>query len=211
MATAANVQVEPRFVLRDITWETYLGLRREPANYHVRMTYDGGSLEMMSPSRRHEQYSDLIGALVVEWAVSRNLDISMCRTMTFQRKDLAKGLEPDNCYYIEHEAEVRGKEELDFTVDPPPDLAVEVELSRAALKKLPIYAAFGVPEVWRFDGNRFETLVLNASGDYEVQEHSSVLPGFPADQVLAILVQLGQTSETKLVAAFRQRVARWEF
>jgi Uma2 family endonuclease len=207
MATAATSLVESRFVLRDIAWETYLGLRREPANFHVRMTYDGGALEMMSPSRRHEQYADLIGCLVVEWAVGRNLDISMCRTMTFQRKDLAKGLEPDNCYYIEHEAEVRGTEEIDFTVDPPPDLAVEVELTRATLNKLPLYAAFKVPEVWRFDGAMLEILILNARGGYDAREHNRVLPGFPAKQVPAILAQIGQTSDAKLVAAFRKQIA----
>ena len=73
---------------------------------------------------------------------------------TFSRDDLQKGLEPDECYYIAHAAAIIGKQELDLTVDPPPDLAIEVDISPPGVARQPIYAALGVPEIWRYDGRR---------------------------------------------------------
>ncbi|MEO8892528.1 MAG: Uma2 family endonuclease, partial [Coleofasciculaceae cyanobacterium] len=62
------------------------------------------------------------------------------------------GKEPDSCYYIQNEAQVRGKIELDFTVDPPPDLALEIDITSSSINQLEIYADLGIPEVWRYDG-----------------------------------------------------------
>ena len=94
----------------------------------------------------------LIGLLLHAWTLERDIDIQSCRTVTFKREDLQRGLEPDNCYYVANEARVRSKTELDLTLDPPPDLAIEIDLGGGRMRKLAIYAAFGVPEVWWFDG-----------------------------------------------------------
>ena len=133
MATAEKAPAEQRFLLYGIPWQTYLALRDVPENYHVRMTYDGGVLEMMSPSKRHEKYAEMIGLLIHIWAMELHVGMESCRTMTFKREDLEKGLEPDNCYYVQNEPLVWQKDELDLAVDPPPDLAVEVELRRNAI------------------------------------------------------------------------------
>ena len=75
---------------------------------------------------------------------------------THKREDLAKGLEPDQCYYIRNEPLIRGRMELDLTHDPPPDLAIEIDISRSSVTRLGIYAALGVPEVWRYDGEALQ-------------------------------------------------------
>lgn len=212
MATVEQVRQTATFppvqhiVLRGVPWQTYVALRDIPENWHVRMTYDGGVLEMMSPGKRHENHAELLGALVRAFAEELDIDIQGCRTMTFKREDLEKGLEPDNCYYIQHEAQVRAKDEIDFSADPPPDLAIEIDVTTKSVGKMPIYAAFRVPEVWRYDGDRLEVLTLAASGEYEPRGESIALAGLPLAEVERILKKGRTASEIKLVRAFRRWV-----
>jgi len=170
------------------------------------MTYDQGELEMMSPSKTHEQYASLIDRLLQVWTLEWNIDIQSCRTVTFKREDLRRGLEPDNCYYVANEAIVRSKTELDLTVDPPPDLAIEIDLFGGAMNKLAIYAAFGVPEVWRFDGRILRLFVLGEDGRYQERPSSLSFPNLPPAEMEKVLAQLGAASETALVRSFRQWV-----
>jgi Uma2 family endonuclease len=206
MSTVERVSAEQRFVLHGISWQTYLNLRESPENEHVHMTYDQGELEMMSPSRTHEQYASLIALLIHAWAEERNLDIQNCRTMTFKREDLQHGLEPDNCYYVANELLVRSKPELDLTFDPPPDLAIEIDLYSGKFGKLALYAAFGVPEVWRFDGRKLTLYVLDAEGRYQPSSGSASFPGLPPAEIERVLAKLGTASETALVRSFRDWV-----
>ena len=204
MATVENVQAEQQFVLHGISWQTYLALRESPENEHVRMTYEGGELKMMSPSKTHEQYACLIGRLVEAWTEEMGIDIQSCRTVTFKREDLERGLEPDNCYYVANERLARSKRELDLAVDPPPDLAIEIDLGGEMKGKLPMYAAFGVPEVWTFDGRTLQVYVLGADGHYEQRTSSKTFPGLPPAEIEGVLHKLGTASETALVRSFRQ-------
>lgn len=203
MATVEEATMGRRLRLHGVPWGTYCALRELPENYHVRMTYDRGDLEIMSPSPRHEQWAALIGRLIEAWTEECNVDIAGRRTMTFQREDLQRGLEPDNCYYIQHEADIRSKRELDFTVDPPPDLVVEVDLTSSSSGKLPLYAAFGVPEVWRYNGSALEILLLGDDGQYQSAAESRALPGIKPELIERILARVGTESETSLVRAFR--------
>ncbi len=96
--------------------------------------------------------------------------------MTFQRDDLEKGFEPDECWWIAHEARVRGQREFDFQIDPPPDLAIEIEMSRSLVNRISIYAAMGVPEIWRYNGKTLRFCQLQADGKYTDSSHSSSFP-----------------------------------
>jgi Uma2 family endonuclease len=206
MSTFERVPAEQRFVLHGISWQTYLNLRESPENEHVHMTYDQGELEMMSPSRTHEQYASFIARLIEVWTEERNIDIVSCRTMTFKREDLQHGLEPDNCYYVANELLMRSKAELDLTIDPPPDLAIEIDLYSGKFGKLALYAAFGVPEVWRFDGRKLTLYLLDAEGRYQPSSGSASLPGLPPVESERVLGQMGTASETALVRSFRDWV-----
>jgi Uma2 family endonuclease len=155
MATATHAHDEIA-LLQGVPWQTYVSLRDLPEDYHIRMTYDRGALEIMSPSHSHERLAYLIGRLIDTWTDELAIDVQSCRTMTFRREDLQRGLEPDNCYYVASEPLVRGKTGIDLALDPPPDLAIEVDLGGGAIDKLALYAAFKVPEVWRFDGQSLE-------------------------------------------------------
>ncbi len=207
MTTFVNRARTPeRFMLYGVSWETYVALRDAPENDHVRMTYDRGELEMMSPSKPHEQFARLLDWLIHVWVEELDLDIVSCGTMTCRREDLEQGFEPDNCYYVEHEARMRAKEELNLSKDPPPDLAIEIEVRSGGERKLRLYEAFGVPEAWRYDGKTIQVYHLGSDGLYTSQSSSRAFPGFPLAEAQRALSQIGTASETALVKSFRHWV-----
>ena len=101
---------------------------------------------------------------------------------TYKRKDLKRGFEPDSCFYFKNEERMRGKKRLNLAVDPPPELVVEIDITSPSLKKLPLFAAFGISEVWRFDGNEMEIYILE-SGEYRINESSLALPRVTAEAI----------------------------
>ncbi|HEY6334044.1 MAG TPA: Uma2 family endonuclease, partial [Blastocatellia bacterium] len=132
--------------------------------------------EIISPSAKHEAIKDIVALLINVWAEELGIDLFSYGSTTFRRQDLERGFEPDTCFYINHVEHVRGKDQLALTVDPPPDLIVEIDITNSSIDKLEIFGQIGVPEVWLFDGERLEILVLQ--GDkYVEQEESSVLTG----------------------------------
>jgi Uma2 family endonuclease len=123
--------------------------------------------------------------------------------MTCDREDLERGIEPDECFYIVNEPLVREKEELDLTVDPPPDLAVEIEITRSTRGRMGIYAALRVPEVWRFDGESLTVHRLTPEGVYEVVERSAYFPSLPLSELAGFLKMRTEMDENSLVREFR--------
>jgi Uma2 family endonuclease len=206
MATIECTEVPERFVLYDISWETYeLLLRDRGDRPSPRMTYDRGRLEFMSPRDEHEEFKHLIGLMVVYWAVEKRIPQRGIGSMTLRQRHLLRGLEPDECYYVLNEPAVRGKRKLDLSIDPPPDLAIEIDMSRSSLEKLKIYAAIGVPEVWLFDGDRLQIHELSA-GSYVLREGSLNLPGFPIAAVPQWIDRAFETDETTWAISFQEWV-----
>ena len=193
-------------VLRDVSWKMYRRLRRMPANYNIRMTFDRGVLEIRAPSLLHESISALLGNLINVWTLELGIPIRSCRTMTIRRSALQRGFEPDNCYYVQHEPEMWNKTKINFKVDPPPDLAIEVEVSRKLSDKLDIYAAFRVPELWRWSGGKLSVHEFSQDGGYTARETSVCFPGFPVAKAEELVRQLGKEHETALVSSFRDWV-----
>lgn len=188
---------EQRNLLKNVDWETYESLLSGRGDNRVpRFTYDRGMLEVMSPSSEHESISYCLGLLVALVAEETGIDAYGVGSTTFKRTELQRGFEPDASFYIKNEGLVRGKARIDLDVDPPPDLVVEVDITHPSLNKLPIYAHIGVPEIWRYDGENFDFLVLN-NDEYSKVEESQVLPAVDV-QVVSNLIDksksLGLTS-----------------
>jgi Uma2 family endonuclease len=179
MATVPYVS-DQRVVLHDVSWETYERLLADHLDCSApRFTYDRGTLEILSPLPEHEESNRAIALLVEVIAEEWELDIRNLGSTTFKREDLERGFEPDSCFYIQSAASIRGKTSIDLTVDPPPDLVIEIDITHSSLNKLPIYAVLGIPEVWRYDGQRLSILVLEG-GAYREQSGSTALPGLAA-------------------------------
>jgi Putative restriction endonuclease len=119
----SHAQTEQRVIIRFVSWTTYEHLLADLANQSsTRLTYDRGLLEIMCPLPEHEEWNRTIALLVEVLAEERRVDVRNFGSTTFRRADLARGFEPDSCFYIQHEADISGKSTIDLTVDPPPDL-----------------------------------------------------------------------------------------
>src|SRR5438045_4955835 len=154
MATVLSTPNQ-RVVMDDISWETYEQLLADFAESSgYRLSYDGGTLEIMSPLEEHEESNRTLNLLVEAVAEEREIEIRNLGSTTFKRQDLGKGFEADSCFYIQNFERVRGKRRIDLLTDPPPDLVIEIDVTSPSLPKLPIFAQLGIPEVWRYDGQR---------------------------------------------------------
>lgn len=194
---------EQRVIVQNIRWATYENLLADLTDQSAtRMAYDRGTLEIMSPLPEHERYNRILALLVTVFADEMGIDVEDLGSTTFKREDLARGFEPDSCFYIQHEADIRGKAFIDLTVDPPPDLVIEVDMSSGSLNKLPLYAQIGVPEIWRYDGQRVRLHTLAGEG-YVESERSRVLPPLTGAVLYEFLHQGTTTPRTALLRAFR--------
>jgi Uma2 family endonuclease len=152
MATVETTKLrgEQRIVLSGISWEIYEQLRGNEENWHVRMAYDNGRLELMSPSTDHEAIKGLIGQMIEAFTEEMGIPRRSLGSSTWKRSELGKGCEADECYYILNHHRVCRRRTVDLSVDPPLDLVVETEISCSAVQRMRIYASLGVPEIWRW-------------------------------------------------------------
>jgi Uma2 family endonuclease len=204
--TATLIQSPDRVILPNISWQTYQSLSRdfdqEPA---IRLTYDQGLLEIRMPLDPHETYKKLLGRLVEAATEELDIEIRSLGSRTCDREDLAKGLEPDQCYYIQNEALVRGVEQIELNRFPPPDLALEIDITSSSINRMSIYAALAVPEIWRYNGQTFAILRLHNS-EYVSQDRSIAIPVITAEAILKFLALRTTIGETSLIKQFRQWV-----
>lgn len=195
---------EQRIVLHNISWRTYEALLHDlRQSSWPRLAYDRGELEIMAPSFNHEYWSSRFKTAV--YLICLELDVGMqpAGSTTFRREDLERGLEPDECFYIAQVAAIRGLRELDLTRDPPPDLAIEIDITRSSLDRQSIYAALGVPELWRFDGDTLRVHLRRTDGTYEVSDHSASFPQLPLAELLPVLRETFDLDEIAFTRAFR--------
>ena len=193
-----------KLILDDVSWDEYTRLLRTFEGRHLRLTYDRGRLEMMTLSYEHESHGDFLGRFVVTLTEELNLPIRGGGSTTFRKRKKKKGLESDNCYWIAHEADVRNIKVINLRKAPPPDLALEVDISRSSMNLMRIYSSLDVPEVWRWDKNGLTFLVLNADGEYDAVTASPTfpLPISPAD-LMPFIAMRGQMDDNAVIRQFR--------
>ena len=181
---------DQRIIIEGMSWETYERLLADFGESHtVRMAFDQGTLEIMAPSFAHERPAHLLVQIVGILAEVREIDLIGAGSTTFKREDVARGFEPDASFYIQHSADVRGNREIDLHSDPPPDLVIEIDITHPSLDKLSIYAALGVPEVWRYTRQQMRIYQRDAEG-YVAVDTSMVLSGITSHD-LTQLVESG--------------------
>jgi Uma2 family endonuclease len=152
-------------VIPEATWEEYEQLLDTiAARPGMRVTYDRGRLEVMSPSPEHEEFKELVLQLARVLADERGTPLETRGATTWKRRSSRQGAEPDTCFYVGHASRIIGKPRIDLEVDPPPDVVVEIDVTNESLSKFPVYAALGVPEVWRYDGTAVQFFGLVQAG-----------------------------------------------
>jgi Uma2 family endonuclease len=199
---AVSEDVPQRVLLNNISWETYESLLREVGESHVRLTYDEGALEIMTRSFGHENAGEWIGRLIFFLALEMNVPLRSGGSTTLKKFLRRKGLEPDKCFWIKNERAMRGKKTWDAVSDPPPDLAVEIDISRSSLDRRAIYSALAVPELWNYDGETFRVLILAANGKYREKSRSLAFPWLPLRDFARFVDKLWTTEEVSLMQEF---------
>jgi len=190
-------------LLEGVRYSTYEALLEDMGNRHIRLTYDDGSLEIMTVSPRHEWAKKLIGRMIEAMTEELNIPLRSGGSTTFKKELNKKGLEPDGCYWVANERAVRGRPDLEIELDPPPDIALEVEISTSALNRLAIYAAIGVTEIWRSDGQQILISQLQDDGSYAPVPQSPSFPWLPVAGLSRFLSGGMTMSETQWIRSFR--------
>lgn len=192
-------------LLHCVSWETYTRLLVDYQDQSgVRFTYDRGLLEIMVPSFAHETIKDILTLLVNALAEELDIDVEGAGSTTFRSEEMARGFEPDACFYVQHAERVRGKKHIDLAADPPPDLLIEIDITSSSLPRFPVFAAVGVPEVWRFNGERVSIATLEG-GQYVEGPKSVALP-----QVTSHILSEFVEAHTRMKRpAWLRRVREW--
>ncbi|HLX61092.1 MAG TPA: Uma2 family endonuclease [Planctomycetota bacterium] len=195
---------EQRVTLHGVSWETFEALMRETGeSCKCRVAYDDGELEIMAPHFEHESYTHYFEHLIVVLAREYGLRCKPGGAFLCKRGDLKKGIQSDCCFYLKSAKRIHGRKELDMSIDPPPDLMVEIDLSTDSLTKLHICAALGVPEHWRFDGTELQIRILKERR-YELAEESLAFPGLNIRSEIFRFIQLGVDEDLAVMQdAFR--------
>jgi Uma2 family endonuclease len=205
---AANVSlpVQEHVYLPGISYATYEALITEIEHRRrLRVTYNHGEMEIKSPTQDHERAKTLIGRMIEVLTEELGISIMSCGSTTFKDQLLDCGLEPDECYYVQHEAEVRGRT-VKLGVDPPPDLVVEVDLTTSVIDRFPIYATLGFPEIWQYVDREIVIHVLQHERKYATAIESTALPMVAVKKLVEHLDRCHETDETTWIRGFRQWV-----
>jgi Uma2 family endonuclease len=182
--SAPGVVEQPCVLLDGITWKTFERILHELGeNRGTRLAYDHGHLEIMSPSSSHENLKELLSDIAHNLVRALRVDFAKMGSTTFKRRELRRGFEPDQCFYIQRYAVIRERRgELDLAHDPAPDLVIEIDITHRSLTKLPIYAALGVREVWRYTDSRV-LLYHCEAGEARLVETSRIFLGLHVQDV----------------------------
>jgi Uma2 family endonuclease len=190
-------------LLENVSWDDYEGYLKEIGDdYHLRLSYDNGRLEIMSPAFEHENLAGAFPHLIFVLADECGMKCIGARSTTMRKKPKSKGLEPDDCYYFKNYQAILGKKKIDLLIDPPPDLALEIDITSPSLKKLGIYAAIGVPELWRYRKQCLQFFRL-VNEDYVEISHSDLFPFLTPDVMVSYLRQGSLTDLVELANNFR--------
>jgi Uma2 family endonuclease len=190
-------------VLESIRWKTYEALLHDLDEENVRLTYDSGRLWIVSPTHRHDRLKKLIAGLVEVLALELRIPLGRYGSSTWRQAKASKGLEPDECYYVQNEPAVRGKDTIDLKRDPPPDLAIEVEVTHHDIDRLDIYAALRIPEVWHYKKDELRFLKLRG-GKYVSIKKSVAFPMLRPGDLNRFLDKRHSTGETNIMVMFQK-------
>ncbi len=207
--TLAATTVPPegsRIVLSDVSWDTYEKLLEAFAEHpKLRMNYYQGTLELMTPLPEHETYAWTFGRLITVLTEEMGMEIRGLKSTTWRSQPKAAGKEVDECFYIQNEAKVRNKLDIDLQNDPPPDLAIEIDLSNSSVDKMAIYAELKVPEIWRYTEGKLIINLLEGSG-YIESETSLAFGSFPVKELTQFIQLDSQKGENARMREFREWV-----
>jgi Uma2 family endonuclease len=195
-----------RVLLHDISWQEFEEVIEELGeNRASHVAYYDGTLEIRMPLPEHEKAKSIIGHLLVALLGELGMEWESLGSTTFKKQNMRAGIEPDDCFYIKNYAATIGKDRIDLSVDPPPDLAIEVDLTSDT--QVSAYEALGVPEIWRYKNRKLLAYIWQ-DGMYMESQTSAAFPDLPVIEVISKFVEMSrEIGMSKALRAFRQWLA----
>jgi Uma2 family endonuclease len=202
----STIKRADRVLLHNISWVQFEKILEDLGEHRAaRIAYDNGTLEIMTPLPEHEYFKEVMGDAVKDVADELDINYASYGSTTWRKRIKMAGLEPDNCFYFQNEAIVRGRLEIDLQQgDPPPDLALEIDITHKSLDRFPIYARLGVPELWCYDSGELKIYHLE-NGAYVEAETSLALPQLPVKELPKII----ERHRAEGQRAIRRAVRAW--
>ena len=196
---------ENRVILKGVSWSTFKALLADVGDDRAwRIAYDRGLLEIRMPLEEHEEPKRLIESFVEAIVDELEIELRSLGSLTLEREDLTGAVEPDSCFYIQNESLVRGRN-INLPNDPPPDLAIESDYTNYSVNKFTIYAALGVPELWRYRRESLQVYQL-VEGKYEMCDRSLAFPFLPVAEIPGFIEQSRTVGQRAAVRLFRERI-----
>ncbi|MEM9213295.1 MAG: Uma2 family endonuclease [Cyanobacteria bacterium P01_F01_bin.150] len=206
--SVSQPQQSQRVVLNDISWTTYRSLCRDLGTHRLsRLAYDRGVLEIVMPSELHEVINRLLALIVTMLTDELDLKIKGYGSTTLDREDLERGVEPDSCFYIQNVDRILGRQ-LDISVDPPPDLAIEVDITSSSQRRFGIYRQLQVPEIWRYTQTSGVIIYKFQDGEYVKCEFSPTFPMISGDVLMKSLEKSKTEDDNAIIRALRQWIRK---
>ncbi len=172
----ASMAINQKLIMQGVGWDFYEQILAEYTDSNaLHFAYDDGILEIEMPKYDHEKVNRCLSRLIEYICLELDMDFANAGSTTFRQEKKTKGCEPDTAFYLANADSVRNLDNIDLSVDPPPDLVIEVDVTSPSLDKMPIYAALGVPEVWLFKNEKVEFFQL-VGKSYRKVENSISLP-----------------------------------
>ncbi len=196
---------ENRVILKGVSWSTFKALLADVGDDRAwRIAYDRGVLEIRMPLEEHEEPKRLIESFVEAIVDELEIELRSLGSLTLEREELTRAVEPDSCFYIQNESLVRGRN-INLPNDPPPDLVLESDYTNSSVNKDAIYAALGVPELWRYRRVSLQVYQL-IEGKYEMCDRSLAFPFLPVAEIPGLIEQSRTIGQRAAVRLFRQRI-----
>jgi Uma2 family endonuclease len=193
-----------RIYLPDINWEEFEQILMELGDKRVtRIAYCAGELEIRMPLPEHGRIKVLISNLLVVLLEELDLSWESLGSATFKNSRMKSGIEPDDCFYIKNCQAIIGKNRLDLAIDPPPDLAIEIDLTSAT--QLGAYKILGIPEIWQYRQGKLAIFVL-VNGNYVESVTSSLFPALP---IIEGFTRILERSSEILMSEARKEFRQW--
>ncbi len=191
-----------QLLLRNVDWESFEQLLEELGdNRGTRLSFSDNTVEIMAPMAVHEDDKSMISDLIKTMLDEMGIEFRALASTTFKNKQMTQAVEPDECFYIQNEEKTRGKAKIDLEQDPPPDLAIEIDLtSRTHFNN---YEKLGVPELWRFDGKSLNINILQ-NNVYIESSQSRQFPNIPLKEAIPRFVEESKThGRSKMIKSFK--------
>ncbi len=189
-------------IFHNVTWEEYEELLAQVGEAGgLRISFNDGTLKVMTLSDEHEKYAVFFNRLVSALSLRLHINILFFGSATMRKREKSKGNEPDASFYVQTAAKIGNRIHRDLAVDPPPDVVVEVDIHHDSRDNYPVYAALGVPEIWRYYGQEM-TIYHLQEADYVSAETSRALPMLGSRVLTEYLKRMQQDGEFNAILAF---------